>query len=439
MASDKGGVYQRGGFWLDFDRGAGGKPTSSNWYIYHYDPATGHQRRTSTRTSDVRIASNKLDEHYLAVHKPTASDQDTYTVPACLSDYWLEHGSIQSSAEAIKARLKLMTRFLDIEVDAGRFRDPILPADIDDGALVRFRSWAIVDPIIAKRKNEDGEWIDGASRTRAASTAEESIIALKAAMNHAFSKRRIRYVPPLKHKTRDEVTPSRSYRLSLAGIGELLDYTMRGDGKYAGHADRLLPLRRYLVAAICTLARPDAIFEMNVAPGRGQWMRDEHRIALNPEGRLQTKKHRPVMPIVSTLEAWLSETDEWFVCRDVKSFDEDQKIDVVEQVRVASVRSAWDSAREALHIPDGWGPKLARHSMATILANRKVDLVELEMALGHRVLAKTSSRYAIFDPDYLASIRDGIEDVLADLLRCSNGALHPKLTRDHMNVVPLRA
>lgn len=76
--------------------------------------------------------------------------------------------------------------------------------------------------------------------------------------------------------------------------------------------------------------------------------------------------------------------------------------------------------------------------MATILANRKVNLVELEMALGHRVLNKASSRYAIFDPDYLATIRDGIEDVLADLLKHSGGALHPKLTREHDNVSVLR-
>ena len=115
------------------------------------------------------------------------------------------------------------------------------------------------------------------------------------------------------------------------------------------------------------------------------------------------------------------------------------RLDTIEQVRVASVRSAWDSARDALGLPDGWGPKLIRHSMSTILATRRVDLVELEMALGHRVLGKTSSRYVIFDPSYLGSIRGGIEDVLSDLARRSGGALHPKLTRAHDNIVPLRA
>lgn len=439
MPTEKGNVYQRGAFWLDLDRGAGGKPTSRNWYIFWYDPATGHQRRTSTRTSDVRLACNKLDEHFLAVHKPTSVDQDQYSVPTALADYWQEHASKKASSEAIKARLKLLTRFLDVEVQTRRLVDPILPDHIDDSVLERFRAWAVADPIVARKKDEDGNWIDGKSRSRLASTAEESIIALKAALNHALGKRRIRFAPPLKHKTRDQVTPARSYRLSVDGIAELLDFTMRGSGNYAGHVDRLIPLRRYLIGAICTLGRPDAILDMNVVPKRGQWMKDARCFALNPEGRLQTNKVRPVIPVVSVLDAWLTASDEWLVCREVKFYDDDQQIDTVEQVRVASVRSAWDSARDALGIPDGWGPKLIRHSMSTILATRRVDLVELEMLLGHRVLGKTSSRYVIFDPSYLGSARDGIEDVLCDVARRSGGALHPKLTRAHENIMPLRA
>ncbi|AHE57400.1 tyrosine-type recombinase/integrase [Sphingomonas sanxanigenens] len=356
-----------------------------------------------------------------------------------MTDYWVEHGSAQASADAIRARLKLMTRFMDREAEAGRLVDPFLPEHLDDRFLERFRSWAIADPIVARKKDDSGNWIDGTSRPRSASTVEESVIQLKAALSHAFNARRTRYVPPLKHKTRDQVTAQRSYRLSVDGIAELLDFTMRGSGNYGGHADRLIPLRRYLIGAVCTLARPDAILDISVEPRREQWMKDERRLALNPAGRLQTKKVRPIVPVVDLLHAWLTETTEWLVCKERKSFDPNQRIDVVEQLRVASVRSAWDTAREALGIPDGWGPKLIRHSMATILAARRVDLVELEIALGHRPLSKTTGRYAIFDPDYLASIRAGIEDVVADLTRKAGPAIHPKLTQAHGNVTVLRA
>lgn len=318
-------------------------------------------------------------------------------------------------------------------------KDPILPEHIDDKALDRFRAWGVADPIVARKKDESGNWIAGSSRPRAASTVEESVIQLKAALNHAFSSRRTRYVPPLKHKARDEVSAPRAYRLSLESIGELLDYSLRGAGNYAGHSERLLPLRRYLIASLCTLARPDAIFDISVKPGREQWMQDERRLFLNPAGRVQTKKVRPTLPVVDLMHSWLNSTDEWFVCHESTRFDEKQKVDLIEQRRVTGIRSAWTGARAALGIPDGWGPKLMRHSMATILANRRVNLVELEIALGHRPLAKTTARYAVFDPDYLSSVRDGIEDVISDLMRMAGPALHAKLTQRHDNVAVLRA
>ena len=77
--------------------------------------------------------------------------------------------------------------------------------------------------------------------------------------------------------------------------------------------------------------------------------------------------------------------------------------------------------------------------MSTILANRKVDLVELEITLGHRPLSKTISRYAIFDPSYLSTIRTGLEDVISDLTRKAGAGLHANLTQGSDNVAVLRA
>jgi len=34
MSAVKGGIYQRGEFWLDYVRGAGGKPASDRLYIW---------------------------------------------------------------------------------------------------------------------------------------------------------------------------------------------------------------------------------------------------------------------------------------------------------------------------------------------------------------------------------------------------------------------
>ncbi len=424
MSTDKGGVYQRGGFWLDLARGAGGQPISPRWYIWWYDGAGGRQRRKSTGTDNVRLACDQLDQHYLATLKPTAPDQDVYAVSTAMTDYYLEHGSKQASAVAIKARLKLMSRFLDVEADAGRLHDPFLPEHLDNLFLDRFRAWGTKDQIVARRKDAKGNWIDGRSRNRQASTVEESIIQLKAAINHAYNNRRIRAAPPLKHKTRAAVTPPRTYRLTLSNMGEMLDFTLRGAGNYAGHAARLLPLRRYLIGAICTLARPDAVLDMSTATNREQWMKEDRRFNLNPAGRPQTKKHRPIVPVNDLLHAWLNATDEWLVCKERVWFDADKHIERTEQVGVKAVRSGWDTMRVHLGIPDGWGPKLIRHSMASELRKRRVDPWELSGQLGHRVL-KTSETYAIYDPDYLGTVQLAINDIVADLTRICATVLLP--------------
>lgn len=355
-----------------------------------------------------------MDEHYLTTFRPTAKDQAIYDVSMALLDYYLEHGSKQSSAEAIKARLKHMQRFIDREVKAGRLSDPVLPDMIDNNFLNRFREWLLAEPIVARKKNEQGEWVAGKSRPRSPATVEESIIQLKAALNHAWQNRRILYVPPIKHKTRPEVSAARTDRITVAQMAEMLDYTCRGAGNYAGHAARLLPLRRYLIAAICTLARPDAIMDMSVRPERRQWLREDRRFALNPVGRIQTKKHRPVIVVNDLLEEWLCATQDWFVCREKTAVNPETGEEVIIQTGVASIRSAWDTMRETLKLPQSWGPKLLRHSMATELRRRGVDPWELAGQLGHRVL-KTSELYAAYDPNYLSTVQAGIGDIVEDL------------------------
>lgn len=424
MATSRRPIYNRGKFWLDYVTGSDGEPVSSSLYIFWYDASVRKTRRKSTGQSDVRLACDALDAHYLATHRPTGAEQEGYTVLEALTDYYVEHGQKRASADSIRARLKLVRRFLDHEIDAGRIKEPFLPSALDDKLLDRFREWGLADRIVARKKDAEGNWIAGQSRRRSASTVEESVIQLKSAVHFAESAKRISSSPKLKHKTRDQVTPERKYRLTVDALAEILDFTTKGSGSYAGHAARLLPLRRYIIGAMTTLGRPDAVLDMSVAPERGQWMEAERRFDLNPAGRLQTRKRRPVMPVVDLLHSWLSATEDRLVCYE-RTFKVEGE-EITRQFAVASVRSGWDTMREQLKLPAGWGPKLIRHSMATILANRGVDLVEIEIALGHRVINKTSDRYVIFSPNYLKTLYAGIEDVTADLTKKVEAALTPK-------------
>jgi hypothetical protein len=422
----QGGIYARGKFYLDYIRAKGGALASPKLYICWYDRNAGRIKRKSTGTGDVRLASEKLDRHYLADSKPQDVPEEVYTVSQALTDYWIMVGSTRVSADAVRSRLKLFSRFLDVQVEIGGLSDPITPMDINDEIMDRFRAWGQADPILTRKRDADGNWTHS-SRRRAASTVEESVIQLKAALNHAASNGRAT-VPNLQHLTRDEVTAPRHFRLSVEMLARMLDYTATGAGNYAGHADRLIPLRRYLIGAISTMARPDAIMDMSVAPERYQWYPEQAVYDLNPAGRIQTRKRRPVLPIPKMLNGWLHSTDGKLVCREIVRQDE-EGMDWVEQVPVASVKKSWTAMARDLGIPKGWGPKLIRHSVATIITSDRVNLIELEMALGHRVLKKTTSIYAIFEPDYLSSVRSAIERLWLQLEQICEHPLHANPTR----------
>ncbi|KQN01692.1 hypothetical protein ASE82_14745 [Sphingomonas sp. Leaf230] len=420
-------LYRRGEFQLDRLLGKDGKPVSPNLYICWYDPVSGRMQRRSTRTADLRLAIEALDRHYLAIHKPRDDERAIYTVHQAMTDYWTLHGSTQSSADAIRARLKLLNRFIDYELAQGLLQEPVLPSVLDDEWLKRFRTWGTeVDPITQRRRDpETREWTVS-TRTRSKSTVEESIIQLKAALR--FNAKRMEEVPTLKHLTRAAVTPERSYRLSLDQIAEMLDYAAEGDPTLSpAHATRLMPLRRYLIGAICTLARPDALYDISVLPTRQQWHRNAGVIDLNPAGRIQTRKYRPALPVTGLLVDWLAATDDRLVCHESIVEEGDDRWLV--QRPVADVKKAWSVMARRFGIPLGYGPKLMRHSMATLVAQRGVSPTEIPLALGHAMLPPSTRRYVIFSPHYLADTRRAIEDITAELARKVAVPLHARRTQ----------
>ena len=54
-----------------------------------------------------------------------------------------------------------------------------------------------------------------------------------------------------------------------------------------------------------TLARPDAVLDL----GPAQVDLKRRLIKLNPDGRKQTKKYRPAVPISGTVLPWLQQSD----------------------------------------------------------------------------------------------------------------------------------
>ena len=71
--------------------------------------------------------------------------------------------------------------------------------------------------------------------------------------------------------------------------------------------------------------------------------------------------------------------------------------------------------------------------MATHLRARGVDPWELEGQLGHKKLDVTET-YAVFAPDCLGTVQQGIADAVADPFTSVPQALHPKCTQNDAGI-----
>ena len=148
----------------------------------------------------------------------------------------------------------------------------------------------------------------------------------------------------------------------------------------------------FLLLACCTLARPDAILDLTV------FQRDPEAgtINLNPAGRRQTKKFRPMVLEAKTLTPWLDQaTAEHFVAWQGKP--------------LKSIKTAWRQLRADAQLDERVTPYSIRHTMARELRRRRVPLEQRQAFLGHlpRGSARTTAIYAPDEPEYLSDAVGG--------------------------------
>lgn len=395
--------YVRGDFWLQ-KRGKG-----DNWYIWRYNPERGTDDYWSTRTSDLIEACKALDLRFLAANDQAHAfchhcgqkmpDGRAYLLLQAIRDYKIEYAHELPSYEPIRSRCHHIVRFCLEHLE----REDVTCAEATTETFVKtFREWLQPQPVVWR--NKAGEITSSAPRT--VSSVEESVHQLKAVLNYAVVKKRSDEKPTFKTKARKTVSPPVRTRASLDILTDMVDYAREYEKRSA--------LYRFLIASICTAARPDAIYDMNVRPDRYQWQRQERLFDLNPFGRVQTKKYRPLLPVIGPMEALLKDAeknspDGWVIHYFGKP--------------VIKIRSAWRTMVEDLNLPGGreWGSYLIRRTMATLLRQRGANPWDVEGLLGHRIAGTTE----IYSHDTLfTTARQGIEDILADMEgRLGSGAL----------------
>lgn len=215
-------------------------------------------------------------------------------------------------------------------------------------------------------------------REVADATLRYELLMLSTALNWALKKKHITSRPQL------WLPPKGEYRVRYLSETEFEKFYQ---AVRAPHA------RLYVLLGLNTLARPGAILDLKwrqVDFGRQQ-------IELNPPGRKQTSKKRPIVPMNEPLREALME-----------AYEARQGSYVIERgaERLGSIKKAFQAASQRSGVKAT--PYTLRHTGAVRAAENGVSMAELAQFMGHDDDRTTQKYYARFSPGYLKGVGDAI-------------------------------
>ncbi len=151
--------------------------------------------------------------------------------------------------------------------------------------------------------------------------------------------------------------------------------------------------RLFVEIGLYTLARPTAILELKWA----QVDFERSQIVLNPPGRRQTAKKRPIVPMndelrESLLKAYAARQSSWVIEKAGKP--------------IRSVKKAFQAASQRSGVKAT--PYTLRHTGAVWAAEEGASMPELAQLMGHDDDRTTQRHYARFSPEYLSHIAEKV-------------------------------
>jgi len=223
-------------------------------------------------------------------------------------------------------------------------------------------------------------------------TIKRSMAAAHAALNWAWRRELVDRVPPAVTVPED---PPRERVLSVDELAALWD------------AAAYPHQRMFLLLLVGTAARPGAVLDLT----RFQCDLERGLIDLNPSGRAQTAKRRPVVPMAEPLRPWIAACKPGHLVH-------------WQGQAVASMKKSWQRMRAAAGLDDAVVPYVVRHTVASELRARGVPELEIAGMLGHHMPnVRTTGRYAKYSPSYLGEARGALDALLKEWGRAATRPL----------------
>ena len=331
----------------------------SIWYVHWYEPVGRQTRRASLKLTSFQEAVSKVRSWVDAgLHGDPRYHPSVQlgTVKDLLEWDWAVYGHALASAGTHRAASKLLVAFMGATALAA------VPVGFEKRFAAALRS--------------SGHTLGYAQRCLAVLRAAGTRAAKGKLLRHAIM------VENVEAEADREAALGKAREMTPKEIAGWLDAVNDPHVLFA------------LVVQINTLSRPDAVFDLDrrqVEVGAGL-------LKLNPDGRRQTKKYRPVVRITDTLAPWLSDLPPGPVIR-----YRGKKVSCIKTaVRSAAKRAGLDGAVSQYSI---------RISGSRFLRRSGVPPEEIAIQLGHVPISskKVTLRYAPYDPTYLSKAKEGLE------------------------------
>lgn len=364
-----------GDYWLD--RRRDGK-AADVWQIAWYEPGTRQVRYRSTKRKSLDDARGEIRAHEERARAQGPQKPEDAKVLPLLWNYWDEHGRDADSAAQIASSIRQFIGFLMQDVAS----PDVTVAQLNGLLFERFRKWRMAPhtydvPWGGKDYRHSSPGVSGEA-------VQRNLDDIRAGLNHnTGDNARLPWVPKVPAVNGKYRSPPRDLVFTREQMGAIIGYAT---------CSGIEPLR-FILLMTGTLCRPEAALAMSPLQ---QYRKDVGVIDLHPPAWPRTKKHNAELPVIPELRPWI---EAWAECP---------------HKAVLSRKVWWRTLRKNLGLPARADPKTIRHTVATRMRTMRVPFNEIETALGHLVLKRTSRVYAKYDPDYLLNVSKALSTIWAD-------------------------
>jgi integrase len=219
--------------------------------------------------------------------------------------------------------------------------------------------------------------------------------AIKAAIRWGLAEELIASHPPLRGNVEVGEGPSRVLTISeLAALWDAAEETYT---------------QAFLMVVLCTMCRHEAALQLT----RLQCDLERDTIKLNPEGRTQTKKRRPVILLARALRPWVIISGGHIVEKNGRP--------------IKSCSIPFRRAREHAGLDEQVTPTAIRRTMATMLDAQGISDLQIGAFMGHRAVNSTTAKHYIKpNVDFLEGVRNAIDSIVSEMGRIAVRPISPE-------------